>query len=271
LYIPLSQRDRTGFSEAEVLLPGIPEHLRLHCRKFLEDCLQDPYSGEDTERLLYIASALRIPLNTGRPARSLFDQIISVCEQNDSKYLDVIDTTLKLHPMPKAVSDLRNYLELGGSEWTVDKDGKNLVKRVADDTSRLKEKATSLSDDVSRHLENAWNLTYGRPANASESWAHSIKALEAALGPIISPDNQRATLGTILQNLEQKPSKWRLHVIDKEDEGIEAIIQMLKVIWPNPDRHGSGKTREPTLEEAEVVLIMTTTIVAIARRLLSRT
>lgn len=83
---------------------------------------------------------------------------------------------------------------------------------------------------------------YGRHPNPSDAWDHAIKAVEALLWGLVIPKNTGATLGTILAALANKPSSWTFRLASS------------RMIWPNPDRPGSGTVRVPTQEEAENVV-----------------
>jgi len=43
--------------------------------------------------------------------------------------------------------------------------------------------------------------------------------------------------------------------------GVETFINMLRLLWVNPDRHASGTVRMPTQEEAEYVVRLAVLIV----------
>jgi hypothetical protein len=40
---------------------------------------------------------------------------------------------------------------------------------------------------------------------------------------------------------------------------------MLRLLWPNPDRHGGTNSRQPSLDEAQAVVHLAVTIVQWAR------
>jgi hypothetical protein len=63
------------------------------------------------------------------------------------------------------------------------------------------------------------------------------------------------TLRMELTNPALAPQKW------------DTIDAMLRLIWPNPDRHGSGAgaTRKPDLYDAQAVLQIAITVVQFVR------
>lgn len=62
----------------------------------------------------------------------------------------------------------------------------------------------------------------------SDGWDHSIKAIEAMLISLVSPNNAKATLGTVLAQLKVQAEKWQLILIGRSDSGgIEPLLVML--------------------------------------------
>lgn len=63
----------------------------------------------------------------------------------------------------------------------------------------------------------------------------------------------------MLADLKNKPSKWTF-VLGSDPQGVEALIALLNLIWPNPDRQG-GAGPVPTQQEAEAVVLLAVTVV----------
>lgn len=171
-------------------------------------------------------------------------------------FLDVVDMHLQLFGQGRESLEL--MLRDGGSAWTVAREPLRLERRVSDEEHQLYAAATTPGDEASTELQEAWGKVYGRDPSPSYAWTHAIKAVEILLHPIVSPVNDKATLGSMLAALEAKPAKWTLTLAtsSKTVGPVEALTAMLRLIWPNPDRHGSGSgsSRAPTQEEAEQVV-----------------
>jgi hypothetical protein len=122
-------------------------------------------------------------------------------------------------------------------------------------------------DDVaSRELKEPWGSAYGRNPNASDAWDHSIKAVEAVLIPIVIPAKGKATLGDVVGTLSSQSSRWQLGLQGHDDsQDVMPLVSMLRLIWPNPDRHGSQSSRAPSLVEAQAVVHLAVTVVQWAR------
>lgn len=158
----------------------------------------------------------------------------------------------------------------GGSVWTVSDTPRRLERRVSDEEHELYTGATSPADDASDQLREAWAKVYGRNPDPSDAWDHAIKAVEFLLHPVVSPSNNKATLGSMLADLTKKPEKWTLLLTTSSPQigEVEVLAGMLRLMWGNPDRHGSGTGyyRNPTPEEAEQIVGMAVLMVSWLRK-----
>lgn len=189
---------------------------------------------------------LRLGVPRDLDAAELMHQLLSGCEQNDELYLDLIDASLDIWSDMKPHEELAPLLDHGGSVWKVDASGTGLVRRVSSEMQEAFNAASQPSDPTSDHLTQAWSLAFGRRVNASDAWDHAIKSIETILCPLVEPQRAKPTLGTTLAALEQQESKWMGVLPGKSlDHPVEEIIGMLRLIWPNPDRHGAGPGRVP--------------------------
>jgi hypothetical protein len=110
--------------------------------------------------------------------------------------LDLVDAGLHLKwNRPEDLQTLNELLILGGSVWQVDPNGRQLIRRVDLTAAAPYEKATTPNDVAAEELAEAWRRAYGRNPDASDAWDHAIKAVEATLIPIVSPNQNKPTLG----------------------------------------------------------------------------
>jgi hypothetical protein len=152
-------------------------------------------------------------------------------------------------------------LDCGGSAWTATDSG---LQRRVDPTARGAFDAASQPVDVaSEELTHAWRRAYDREPDASDAWDHAIKAVEAILIPIVVPNQAKPTLGHVVNHLHSQGHLWQLSLLESnEDYSVEPLVAMLRLLWPNPDRHGSPEHRRPpTLVEARAVVHLAVTIV----------
>jgi hypothetical protein len=185
----------------------------------------------------------------------------------DEPVLDAVDAVLHLDEMPlDARQSLDELLVLGGSVWRVDPAGRRLIRRVDETAVAAFEEASSPDDAASAELKEAWVSAYGRHPNASDAWDHSIKAVEAVLIPVVAPNKTKATLGDVVGILNSQGSQWQLDLRGHDNsQSVGPLVSMLRLMWPNPDRHGSGTSRTPSLTEAQEVVHLAVTLVQWAR------
>jgi hypothetical protein len=162
---------------------------------------------------------------------------------------------------------LNELLRLGGSVWKVGDNGRQLVRRVDLTASEAFAQAEAPGDAASTELAEAWVRAFSRNPDASDAWDHSIKAIEAVLIPIVVPKQDKPTLGHVVSHLDRQGHLWKLLLPGPNDDySIEPLVAMLRLVWPNPDRHGSAaKRRTPTLDEASSVVHLSVAIVQMAR------
>jgi hypothetical protein len=165
--------------------------------------------------------------------------------------------------MAKMWNELEILLAYGGSMWQAT--GKGLQRRVDEPTMVAFNAATAVPDSASDHLAQAWAGAYGRNARPASAWHHAIKALEASLRKLVCPSDPTATLSDVIDEL--KTDQWQLEVRGRaRDYAIDPLVQMLELVWPDPNRHGSPMP-EPsaTREEACAVVQLAVAIVRWAR------
>ena len=224
-WTPRSQR--LGKTDYDWPFEGLPLHLKPHLAAWLTETLA---GTADPERACDVL-ALRLHIVLDKEYGGVH-QIVGAAVKNDDLFLDCVEGALRL--------DARSH-------FTGKRDDK------LDDLS--------VQDEASEELSEAWVKAYGRSPDASDAWDHAIKAVEAVLRPAVEPNNGKATLGSMIAVLNKKPSDWRCVFPGKDDDNsVENFVGTLRLIWPNPDRHGSGG-RKPTLTEARAVVTLVGTVV----------
>ncbi|MGH3219635.1 MAG: hypothetical protein ACRDPY_13160 [Streptosporangiaceae bacterium] len=263
----LSVRD--GQSEDDGPYDGVPDHLYQPLREWVAHTFGgNPGSLADAEGGPLLSSAIRRMVI---PPRGHSLTVRSVTESfypyEPDAMLDVVDAVLHLKEVDSSARKaLDNVLLLGGSVWRVDPDGHRLTRRVDTTATASFVEATLPSDMASVELKKAWTAAYGRSPNASDAWDHSIKAVEASLIPVVTPNKTKATLGDVVGILNSQGSIWKLGLHGHDgSQSVDPMVAMLRLIWPNPDRHGSDASREPSLAEAQGVIHLAISVVQLAR------
>ena len=187
---------------------------------------------------------------------------------DESLALDVMDWLLG-HGCGHAQS-LEHILKSAGHVLRVSPDGNRLVERIDPTLWDEYEQVTQLDDQASQYMQEAWALAFGREPNLSDAWGRAIKAIETLLKPIVSPSDNKATLGKMISALRQSPDKWECKLPDRDYKangeinvkpGIEVFIDVLATIGYQPDRHGSDQPQDVDEATARSVVFLATTVV----------
>jgi hypothetical protein len=229
-------------------------------------------SSEATERAVLLAAELDIDLPSGRSDWA-YGEVLEYIDQGDEELLDAVHATLGLLRFSRFVfrgppyQDVDRILAVARSEWMATEEG--LVRRADPTAQAAFELATATPGSASTELKEAWRNAYGRDGDPSDAWDHAVKAVEAILLPTIVPKQDQATIGHAVGELANNGDKWDVGLLFNQSgtprtpltAPVEALVGMLRLIWPNPDRHTGSDHRTPTPEEARVVVQLATAVV----------
>jgi hypothetical protein len=267
---PLSERDDRE-SDYDALNDGVPVWLAGTLVEFVSDAVRydDPFGfaqGFIASRVREVERRLHIPLGTGSDdllGRRLIDALIA----NGTLLLDAVDLTLMWNGEDRVV-DLAGALAEAGSAWMVRVDGSDvahLQRRVESSTVAAARGVMTNSGRAGQHLAAAWTSIYGRSPNPSHGYREAVRAVETAARPVISPTNDRATLGTMIADFNSKPEKWSFVLQPNRGDAIGTVADMMQLLWTSQlDRHGTDDESIPstvTIYDAEAAVHLATTLV----------
>ncbi|MEV6755818.1 hypothetical protein [Streptomyces sp. NPDC051214] len=137
-----------------------------------------------------------------------------------------------------------------------------LQRRVDPTAQENFSSASSPADLASEELKQAWDRAFSRDPDASDAWDHAIKAVEAVLIPVIVPKQEKSQLGHVVGSLKSQGERWQFVLPGVGmDNSIQPVLQILGILWPNPDRHANEGRRKPTLAEAQAAVHLAVTVV----------
>jgi hypothetical protein len=155
--------------------------------------------------------------------------------------------------------DLNRILHQSGSAWEVTEldveDGEEGEKELILTRRDLAAAKLAISDIRSQDaragtfLADAWKAIASREPQPGEGYSKAVMAIEAAAQPVITPNNAKATLGRIIQAMEDKPEKWTFALGD-----LDLVIAIAQRVWGTHYRHGTQMRDDHTLEEADAAL-----------------
>jgi len=264
---PRSRRDDASY---DLLSEGVPEWLDASAWEWLLGVLQIRPHGvalPNNERLRELERRLRVGLDWSVGGDTAMRDLRQQVYADPDLFLDALDLGLNWTTYPRSASELEDALSQAGSAWRVVPDGESyrLELRVDATAVEAKEAAIALGGRAAEHLKLAWSKAYGLHPDASAAYQEAVRAVESAAMPIISPLNAAGTLGTIIRDVRQKPSKWQMRL--KPPAGHDpmvGLLEMLELLWKSEfDRHGSTDESVPlhvSVEEARDAVHLATTL-----------
>lgn len=250
----------------EPALEDVPNHLVDPLSQWLQSQMNRSSPYTYAGRLQSLALELGVSINS--PFDSTFHAWNSLSEalaRKPTSLLDGIEWVLGCRFPgydPKA-ADLELILSQGHSAYRVAPDGSKLEMRVDPSVrGQVQEAVDSSSGSSGDHLAEAFAKAYGVKTDPSKAYGESIKAVEAAAAPVVSPQNPKATLGTIISAITDKKTKWEFES-GGEADGVDTTVQMMRLLWSGQtSRHGGiALTRVETLPEAQAAVNLASTLV----------
>jgi hypothetical protein len=266
---PLADR-LAGLPRDETLHDSVPTWLD----QPLHDWLESMFKADGPEGAERLASRVLMRLRWAKdnPRQSYIDRL-DISSAMD--LLNVIDAVLQLHPkwdQPDTygffylrISSLDEILVDSASLYRVDRQARRLVRRVDPIVQNSVDMAISTAKPAAAdHLRTAWVAAYGLHPDPDKAYDHAVLAIEELSCPLVSPQNSRATLGTVINDLRNQITRWELNIGDTangQPAAIGSLIEMLSLIWKGQSRHaGNANSRQQTQAEAEAAVHMAATL-----------
>jgi hypothetical protein len=245
---------------------GVPSHLQhglVHWWTSVADAGPGGWFSNEA-KLRELAAFLRVRPNQTLDAADLGRALIRAALSDEEVFLDLVDGTLQMFRPGSATDSLKSLLDTAGSVWTVAPDRRSLMKVASEGAQATYESATLVSDAAAKELREAWANAFGRNGDPSDAWDHAIKAVEDVLIPEMMPNNLKATLGTVLGELAgPNGAQWKFVLPgNDQDHDVAHLVEMLRLLWPNHDRHGgTAPKRTPSEQEARAVVSLAATAI----------
>ncbi|MCW4386465.1 hypothetical protein OH146_11845 [Salinibacterium sp. SYSU T00001] len=155
---------------------------------------------------------------------------------------------------------LRELLQNAGSEWALGTRGghASLEKRVPEGVVQAVDGTVAQSGSAGQLLAEAWHAVFGRSPDTEEAYEKAIKAVEEAGAHVVTPNNKKATLGTMVRDMKAQ-GDWKL---DLPAADADVPVRMADALWIGQEsRHGGNGYRKPTQEEAEAAVMLAVPLV----------
>ena len=277
---PLSVRKSGDHAAYDALDPGVPDYLFPSLWAWIQRRVLTEHTLQQIER------RCRIKLSWYASRTSATSSLENLMRADEQLCLNVVDfLASRIDPDDQTsgmsreareawlaeLADLVSLdlmLEEAGSLWTADNRSKpvRLVQRVEPTLRAAAEQVMSIGDKAAQHLRLAWHAVYGRQPDSGKGYREAIKAMEVATIPVVCPNNTRATLNRVINDLRAKPSKWAVNLKHPTpDRQVETVADMLDLVWKGQsDRHGDPDPNAPisvSQEQAEAAVHLAVTVV----------
>jgi hypothetical protein len=153
---------------------------------------------------------------------------------------------------------LEAILDNARSAWRVAEDRSGLVRRVAEPVAQsLAGAVAAAPPNAAEHLSAAWRHAFARHPNTVEAYSEAVKAVEAAVLPVVRPDHP--ILSQAVTKLDREKDNWQRVMVShrRGEDGIEPVIGMLRMLQNGHlGRHAvpGGPTPSPTPESARAAM-----------------
>jgi hypothetical protein len=136
-----------------------------------------------------------------------------------------------------------------------------LITRVDPATGDIVKELTDSSGVAGKHLHRSWVALYQLEPDSGLAYKEAVKAVEAALGPVILPKNTAPTLGLIKAAVRDGgwqfalgrtgPSGKPPSIAESANSSVTFLVDLLERLAGTEARHGlSGEDRRQTAEQA---------------------
>jgi len=239
----------------------IPRHLGTPLWSWIKEQL-------NSERLWIIAIHLRLripdPTDGWNGLDVSMSELITLVNDQPTLMLDLIEDLLPFTGNTYgAARNLEAVLAIGNSAYAVRSDNAGLEMRVLPEAKLNVEKAIAAADkkgSVGEHLTTAWNAAYGRIPDPAKAYGESIKAVEGAAAPVLSPNNLKATLGTLIGQLKADAGRYQFAISVHDAVGM--VVANMQVLWTGQtSRHGGvEETLSETVDAAQAAVHLAATL-----------
>lgn len=215
-----------------------------------------------------IETSCQLQLDWSRGSYTASESLTRALQRSPRAGLEVANFLLSMDLVQNHVARrLDELLTQARSVWEVVPPGggrpRRLQRRVAQEVAARYD-LVAQHGEAGQHLGLAWSEMYGRDPNPSVVYAESVKAVEFAAKPMLTPNDPKHSLGKMIRAFKDKPTKWNVPLGATPDQGRQMLLEMMAALWDgHGDRHApeAGQARQVSPEAAEAALHAAVTLV----------
>jgi hypothetical protein len=203
-------------------------------------------------------------------------------ETSDRRLLDIVDALLSFPPRGVIASgvlarslilsrkrSLQELLDDARSVYTVSADGRGLERRAGAVATEASVMAAQMAEgkpdagSAAGHLRAAWATAYALEPDPVRAYSEAVKAVEAAAHAVADPGNPKATLGSMIRAVRDRPRAFSVALGGQSASALESVAAMMALLWEGQTSRHGGKapTRPETAEEARMAVLLAVTLV----------
>ena len=229
---------------------GVPAWLESQIWEWIVDRLSRGAAGNrlvDTSKLTRLENDLSPSLPD--PVRGSVAQLRKSLNVDPHLYLSAVEHCLKYNCGSEApVVALKKLLEDGRSLWSPEHtdSGWVLARALPPETATVLANTAVERPTVAHLLSKAAASVSRRVGDPSSAYYNAVRAVEAALQPIISPNDRQATLGKMIAELRERDGAFVFILEPRDKQSVARVRGLLELLWTSHhDRHGNGTDFEP--------------------------
>jgi hypothetical protein len=266
---PLRAREGAKAAQHDVLLDGVPPWLQQALIAWLDEYLlreEDHYGNTPPSDGALQAVEVNVRIEPGLDWRwgapSARDSLVERCKADPDLFLSVLDFALLVvgRRNSKATDHLDALLAAGGSAWCVAPDRRALVRRVLPEAASSAAIIIETGSRAGAHIAEAWREAFGRQPHPGTAYREAVRAVEAAVCPVVIPMNAKPTLGKAIAAFRDAPQGKFECVFPGTESGaspLQAVRELMELVWTNQhDRHAAIESDAPlhVSQEAEAAI-----------------
>ena len=265
---PFSKRhDPERREEFDSLHDGIPDFLFPSVIDWTLERFFPGMQGIDQQMLLSLERRIRRALPP--LAKHDLNALVREFQNDDDLLLDAIDFVLSQDSnygeyASYSTRELDGILEDAGSAYCVgtDEDGNfELQFCQSEEMTELFQIEADQPGRAAEHLRRAWSKCFHRDRDPNKACSEAVSAVEAAAKPVISPNNQRTTLGTLLRDMKPDSDKepgYKWETDSEFDSSMETVFCMMQLVWNEGHyRHADDTLPLEVSQEAAEMTVQT--------------
>ncbi len=251
----------------KVLVEGVPTRMREPIIAWMKHLLAGEHDRLQNARTRHLEMLTDVRMGVQEDVYAKWSDYTELVlrKMEADSLLRVVDAALSSEWYGTRAKELDEILQLSRSKWTVGtRMGKSgLVAREPEGVQDMVEQTIADAGTAGQILARAWGKVHAFTPDDSGAYADAVRAVETTAKPLIEPNNNEATLGSMAAVMRNH-GDWRLPLREHQHAPTaEMLVNMMRSLYRGHiDRHGRDDYRDVTHEEARAGVALAATLVS---------